>query len=201
MPRASARAATRIMLVRMAPGASGFLPSACMAAAPMRPMPIPGPRRPRPMASPAASIFIVSGSICFFPPFLSEALLLPARQNTADNTRRNYDGYQHRRSYQGHHQEICKLHCLSFLVVSLIMEGNGYGSKDHCEPGKDEGLDEADEHLQPVERQRQEGDKEGSNQEQGLPRRHVAEETEGEAEDADEVADGLQPPHKEVYHP
>ena len=54
MPSASAKAMARIILVVMAPAASGLRPMAPIAPAPRMPMPTPGPMTPMAMASPAA---------------------------------------------------------------------------------------------------------------------------------------------------
>src|SRR6478609_1356838 len=63
MATASASAAPMIIVDRISPAASGFRPSACMAPFTARPIPIPGPSAPNPMAMAPPMYRTASGSV------------------------------------------------------------------------------------------------------------------------------------------
>src|SRR3972149_10591673 len=79
------------------------------------------------------------------------------------------------------------------------MSRHGEGHENKCQAAEDEGLDDAHQEFQTVERQsEQKRHQERGHQQQYLSRRHVAEETEGEADDADEHAEKLDEADEDV---
>ncbi len=77
--KASVKAIPKIMVARIDPSASGFLPKASTALPATIPIPIPGPITPSPIDSAVANNFAASGDIIDSPPHvrqLTEKLLM-----------------------------------------------------------------------------------------------------------------------------
>src|SRR3990170_8211855 len=133
---ASAKAATRIMLVRMGPLASGFREIPVRAEYPIRPRASAGPSIPSPAAIPTANIFITSGSIIYLLLFICFFILLTCYLLLA----------------------TCYLLVCLFTMLFMFMGSHSHGKKYEGQTGKDKSLDKTNQQFKPVKRQsKQEG--------------------------------------------
>src|SRR5581483_6608220 len=185
---ASANAIPRIMLVWITGCASGLRPSASIALPVSMPMASAGARPPSPMAMPApmylrpVSVKASSGKSAE----MSKSCLLLLRPRVGHlcvslNPPRGIGTSVQRRH-------------LDRLVLAVLLVGaDGEDGEDERQHSEHERLDEPDEDLEPVERQRhQEGQQERHHEQQDLAGEHVAEEPEGEADQAGDLGDELQ---------
>ena len=87
-------------------------------------------------------------------------------------------------------------------LAGVLAMRDGHHPEHQGEHGEDERLDHPHEHLQPVEGQRQQQRRQkGEHEDDHLSGKHVAEETEGEADDAHQLRHQLQKAHEGVYDP
>src|SRR5437762_2644279 len=184
IPRPSASAAPRIMFVRIAPAASGFRPIASDDFAVRMPMPRPGPMTPRPTARPAAR------------PWKSmRAVPLLCVFSSSRYARSGCDRFW---MLFGTGDAIGVR--VTPLLVRFVVRLDREHEVHENEQREHQPLDETDEHLEPDERQREpRHEQERAHHEQhDLATEHVAPETKGQREHAEELAEQLdEPDHDE----
>src|SRR5438309_1548929 len=132
MAIASAKAMPRIMFVWITPTASGFRPSASIALPTRLPMPMPGPRAPKPIAIAAPMNFMPGSPIARRVNSIRALLcVMPEGALTA--------------------QCGTVTHSMTGLlrVLLTIVVSNGETGENEGQGAKDEGLDGADEKLEP----------------------------------------------------
>src|SRR3990172_1253789 len=196
MPMASANATPRIMLVWMAARASGLRPRASIALPTRLPMASAGPKPPTPIAMAAPSALAASVSRA-----TKNGRALKRSMSDLPPLHLSGGAFQISEYCE---QALVSLDCPSFGMCGVVSVGpatfvsvvvlfvavvlNRTDREDKRQHREHRGLDEPHEELQPIDDvHEKEWHQERQHEDQDLAREHVSEETEGEADHADEL--------------